>query len=166
MRTQFKIVNMYKGVSYPLLTNSMVSSLNFGIFNYFKANRHYNTFVSGGLSGVVTGFVLCPIEYYKIRSQLNLPKMNKIFTGVDICLMREIPAYALYFQSYEKLRSYEISIMNAGGIAGMISWIVTYPIDVIKTRIQSGNSECIQSAIKKGKLYRGMSISLLREIKR
>jgi hypothetical protein len=34
-----------------------------------------------------------------------------------------------------------MSVMCAGGVAGIIGWIVTYPADVVKTRMQSVEHE-------------------------
>jgi solute carrier family 25 carnitine/acylcarnitine transporter 20/29 len=34
-----------------------------------------------------------------------------------------------------------MSVMFAGGMAGIIGWVVTYPADVVKTRMQSVEHE-------------------------
>ena len=44
----------------------------------------------------------------------------------------------------------------------MITWLITYPIDVIKTRVQSGKSKCIVSSYKQKNLFKGLSICVLR----
>ena len=46
-------------------------------------------------------------------------------------------------------------------MAGVLSWFFTYPIDVIKTRIQGTDINSIE-AFKKGGLFNGIKICLLR----
>ena len=61
--------------------------------------------------------------------------------GLGITVCREVPAFGLYFSSYEILvNMYKNStawVFFAGGIAGINSWIFTYPIDVLKSRLQA-----------------------------
>lgn len=60
-------------------------------------------------------------------------------------LLFQVPGFASYFMTYEYLsRSWsgsngEVSpfvVLMAGGIAGSASWVFSYPLDVIKSRIQ------------------------------
>ena len=56
----------------------------------------------------------------------------------------------------------EMNILLSGGIAGSLSWLLTYPFDVIKTRIQSGECSSIVKSFKMGNLFKGLRICLLR----
>jgi hypothetical protein len=47
-------------------------------------------------------------------------------------------------------------------MAGMLSWLLTYPIDVIKTRVQSNNHLSMIGAYKMGNIWSGLSFCLLR----
>ena len=49
----------------------------------------------------------------------------------------------------------------SGGLAGITSWTITYPIDTIKTRIQNIS---FSKAIKQYNLFKGLSVSLLRAL--
>lgn len=90
-----------------------------------------------------------------------------IFKGLTSTFVRETPAFGSYFASYDKLcrvmspkfletgEAGALTVLTAGGIAGVISWVVTYPIDVIKSRIQadisgkySGNIDCVVKSYK------------------
>ena len=53
-------------------------------------------------------------------------------------MLREIPGASLYFGSYYYLKEKKVNTLVAGGCAGVISWIPTYPLDVIKSRVQQG----------------------------
>ncbi|KAJ3262277.1 hypothetical protein HK103_002690 [Boothiomyces macroporosus] len=64
--------------------------------------------------------------------------------------MRETPSYGAYFASYELMcrmipdvdpNEPSPGLLLAGGFAGIIGWLSTYPIDVVKTRLQSIEEE-------------------------
>ena len=55
----------------------------------------------------------------------------------------------------------KVNVFLAGGIAGSASWLITYPLDTIKTRIQTNNDTFI-SAMQKKQLFKGLGFTLLR----
>ena len=68
-----------------------------------------------------------------------------LFTGYWATVYREIPGWAIYFTSFEIINSklldelclhHAISSGVSGAIAGAMSWLLVYPIDVAKTHIQ------------------------------
>lgn len=73
-----------------------------------------------------------------------------IFRGQGATLVREVPSFAVYFMWYD-FASYfitnyrnntadqfgAVSSIVSGGTAGMLCWLSTYPIDVVKSRIQA-----------------------------
>lgn len=73
-----------------------------------------------------------------------------IYKGQAVTLLREATGYGVYFLSYEKLIQWEmakkgirrdqVNPMNTvlyGAAAGYALWAVIYPIDVIKSRMQT-----------------------------
>lgn len=63
--------------------------------------------------------------------------------GLYATIIRDTPGFLVQFFVYEGLKRYVCSenpsgmeLVAAGGTAGMIGWLVTYPQDVIKTRLQ------------------------------
>ncbi|TRM70257.1 mitochondrial carrier domain-containing protein [Schizophyllum amplum] len=83
----------------------------------------------------------------KIYSQHGLAG---IFKGQGVTFLREATGYGMYFLTYEKLvqremrekkiRRDQISPLNAigyGALAGYALWAVIYPIDMIKSRMQT-----------------------------
>ena len=155
--------NIYKGFQYPLLTSSIINSISFGLTN--NLNKKINNFyLSGFISGILTSFIICPIELYKIRTQ-SLKKINiKIFTGLKNTIMRESIGSSIYFGLYNSSREKNIPILISGGISGVISCLLCYPFDTIKTRIQSGEFNNTIDAFKHGNLYKGLKISLFRAL--
>jgi len=74
-----------------------------------------------------------------------------VYRGALITVMREVPSFGIYFGTYEFFcqtlshvsfssspsLNTVCSVILAGGFSGTASWIFTYPLDVVKTRIQT-----------------------------
>lgn len=114
------------------------------------------------------------VPYYKgpldcIKQIYSSKGIRGFFQGLNCTLLRETPSYAAYFATYEFLCEMmldnntdnaepSLKMLFAGGVAGVICWIVTYPLDVIKTRLQSveqektgkykGTLDCFRQVIK------------------
>lgn len=74
--------------------------------------------------------------------------LKGLYLGFCPTLLREVIALGLFFTSYDWLmrfysddghpaNAHIVTAFFAGGIAGGSSWLFTYPIDYIKTLIQS-----------------------------
>ncbi|RNA37522.1 mitochondrial basic amino acids transporter-like [Brachionus plicatilis] len=161
-----------------------------------KTREFYELYaVSGAIAGLTQSFLLSPVELVKIRMQipgchyqstwccvkdiLKNHNLRHLFRGTWLTVLRDVPAVSSYFVSFEYIcNSYRISrdnlpvlhLLMAGGIAGCFSWLITYPIDVIKTRFQADESyssvkECLKKALStEGNkvLFRGLAPTLLR----
>mmetsp|Transcript_998 Transcript_998/g.3584 ORF Transcript_998/g.3584 Transcript_998/m.3584 type:complete len:251 (+) Transcript_998:186-938(+) len=68
--------------------------------------------------------------------------------GMCVTLMRDVHSYGAYFLSYEMTKvwlGHKFSMskdaaatqLTAGAVAGVVAWSCCYPVDVIKSRIQS-----------------------------
>uniref|UniRef100_A0A671LMS9 Mitochondrial basic amino acids transporter n=1 Tax=Sinocyclocheilus anshuiensis TaxID=1608454 RepID=A0A671LMS9_9TELE len=105
--------------------------------------------------------------------------------GMVTTVIRETPGFGVYFLAYDTLTralgcdadaDYIIpKLLLAGGMSGMASWISTYPVDVIKSRLQAdgvgganrydGIVDCVrQSWRREGwrTFTRGLTSTLLR----
>jgi solute carrier family 25 carnitine/acylcarnitine transporter 20/29 len=107
------------------------------------------------------------------------------FQGWGVTAFRDTPAFGIYFAMYHGLMHYiakrkgisrdELSCMLlypflCGGATGMTTWIVNYPVDLVKTRIQLDGADgkareyrsswdCFMKAWREGGvrlLYRGL----------
>ena len=81
-----------------------------------------------------------------MRKIYHTEGIRGVYRGFWLTVLRETPSFGLYFAAYEIFcRSFtpanqETStpvLLLAGGLAGMASWISTYPIDVVKSRVQA-----------------------------
>lgn len=157
------IKHLYKGISYPLAFSVIFNSTLFSLHDYFehKINNHY---ISGFLAGTISAPLLNTVELYKVNKQL-LQQVNykKPFLGCLGTISRESTASAFYFGVYFSMRNdYHPAI--SGGTAGAMSWLVSYPFDTIKTRIQSGMCKTYSEAFLKQNLWKGFSYCLARAI--
>lgn len=110
-----------------------------------------------------------------------------LYLGFNCTLIRELIAMGIYFTCFELTRRHmehdregswkeKFKIMTAGSIAGLASWILTYPIDFVKTKLQSqdldrktyrGTWHCFTSNLKEHgpRIFtRGLSTACLRSI--
>ncbi|KAG0204488.1 hypothetical protein BGX28_003582 [Mortierella sp. GBA30] len=75
--------------------------------------------------------------------------LRGLYQGGWVTILRDAPGYGVYFLAYEGLkRALDIppgetggintwKLLFAGGLAGTLSWASIYPLDVIKTRLQT-----------------------------
>lgn len=142
------------------------------------------------MDAIKTGFALKqkpPLYKSPVDCLWKLYKQNgirSVYRGFGATLSRELPGFGMYFYSYEYLirvltpkkpdgGTGEIGIgwlLLAGGFSGIISWLISFPQDVVKSRFQADDRykttrECIvQSYREEGlKVFgRGLWSTILR----
>lgn len=127
--------------------------------------------MSGALTGVALSFVEGPVELFKSKLQVQYDGSGQyrgsldcawkifrnhgvrgVYQGLGATLARNIPANIAYFAFYEYLKYMlgatvnpdaisPMAIMAAGGLAGAAYWVSSYPLDVIKSKMQIDHSE-------------------------
>ena len=156
--------NLYYGIKYPLFINCGHNSILFGTNNYLSYYTN-NQWITGFFTGIVSGFVCSPMELYKIREQSYLikPHIREIATGLYPTILRECIAGSIYFGGYQYLRKEKkYSCLLSGGISGVLSWLISHPIDTIKSQIQSGKEKTIYRVIQRGGLWKGIECTIIR----
>ncbi len=158
--------------------------------------------IAGGTAaGIASSLVLCPSEHVKVRLQstqeqvyrhsldaaVQITKVHGIsglYRGLVATITRQVPAFVIYFGAYDFIKEQcrkrlphksndWLGSILAGGTAGSLSWAAIYPIDLVKSRIQSLplTAECkmynvFQAVLQETggwrSLYRGLSITVLR----
>lgn len=123
-------------------------------------------YIAGAVAGIVNTPVTAPVEQLRILSQastkstslsetvkkiINTQGISGVYRGFTITLLRECQAYGVWFLSYEALllyvqqqRGYKSrndvttpELLLSGALAGSMLWLSSYPLDVIKSNIQS-----------------------------
>ena len=157
--------NFFSGIGESSLSTILTTSLGFGT-NEFSKRYVSSEYKSGFIAGIVNGIICTPLESLKIRKQLNYKVLNKfyIYKGFNATLARECIGNSIYFGVYNDMTKNKektnINILVSGGIAGSLSWFITYPIDVIKTRVQTGLT--YKEALKNKQFIKGLGYCLLR----
>ena len=149
-----RLSHIFSGLKYPLFSGSILTSVQFSttmlVSENVRAKTKYTvtqTDAIGGLcAGVVSGILTSPIDKYKIQMQT---KSKKSQYGLFSCIVREVPACGIHFGSYAAMREREQSVLVSGAVAGSLSWLLTYPLDIAKTQIQSGESPDIRTVYNK-----------------
>ncbi|KAK7788578.1 hypothetical protein R5R35_000162 [Gryllus longicercus] len=107
-----------------------------------------------------------------------------LFRGLVSTLVREVPGYFFFFGGYELTRELlappgvekkdigALRTMAAGAVGGSVFWLVMFPIDVVKSRIQVDGvrDPMFQLLVKIGReegfraLYNGLTPTLIRTV--
>ena len=165
---RYNYKSLIAGINYPIATSSLISSINFGTYNYLYEND-----ISIPISGFLSGVIVTPIVYLtdigKTKKQVGYEiDWKKVVMmkqpGIWSTFWREGIAFSIYFWSFDYTKNVlEIHPFFAGAIAGLSNWTITYPIDVIRTRQLAENKTMLDS-LKEGNLWRGFSICAIRSV--
>lgn len=126
-----------------------------------------------------------PLQVF--RTILQKEGILGIYRGLGVTLLRDTPGHAAYFAIYEYSRETIHpgcrthgneglgTMLLSGGLAGSLSWLVCYPLDVIKSRLQAqsldsvprykGIIDCCRKSVKEDGwkvLTRGLGVTVAR----
>lgn len=126
-------------------------------------------YVCGLVSGVANSFLASPIEHIRIRLQTQtgsgptaefkgpldcirkLRSQRGLMLGLTPTLLREAQGCGTYFLTYEALVANEIKkglkrtdipawkLCGFGALSGTALWLMVYPLDVVKSLMQTDN---------------------------
>jgi solute carrier family 25 (mitochondrial carnitine/acylcarnitine transporter), member 20/29 len=153
---RFGFKGFYNGIMTPLLCRSAVKGSLFGVqaacmnsslFSKIQDRGSANyakMAVAGFVGACVSSLINSPVELIKLSYQRGVPFWHNfgapgffrgLFLGLPETIYRDGPFFALYFPLYYWLKEKDVPF--AGGIAGSIPWILTFPMDVVKTHKQN-----------------------------
>eukprot|EP01096_Ripella_sp_DP13-Kostka_P009912 TRINITY_DN3828_c0_g1_i1.p1 TRINITY_DN3828_c0_g1~~TRINITY_DN3828_c0_g1_i1.p1 ORF type:complete len:289 (-),score=111.82 TRINITY_DN3828_c0_g1_i1:81-947(-) len=126
------------------------------------------TLIAGGFAGLAAAFVESPFDLLKTKMQTQpTPAIYRsvfhaattitksygapgIYQGLVATIFRNVPANAFYFAAYQQAQTFlrgdshdlsPLKTLLAGGIGGMGYWLFCYPLDAIKSIIQSDHAD-------------------------
>jgi solute carrier family 25 carnitine/acylcarnitine transporter 20/29 len=124
----------------------------------------WKVWTAGYIGGLASWVVSAPSELIKCRAQISKSAsegswsitkdvvrrhgIQGLYFGGFVTNMRDSIGYGFYFWSYEILKAAmsrddesnttaTFNTLVCGGLAGVITWTSIYPLDVIKTRVQT-----------------------------
>ena len=127
--------------------------------------------VAGICGGIGRGLVEAPIDFMKVRAQVgNRWTFRELSHGASVTIGRNsilFSSFATYMDIVKQV------VPNIGGfwlgaIAANMAWLTVWPIDVVKTRVQSGlytgmsNRQVLVQVWREGLLFRGLAPGLVR----
>jgi|SaaInlStandDraft_1057018.scaffolds.fasta_scaffold20171_2 solute carrier family 25 (mitochondrial carnitine/acylcarnitine transporter), member 20/29 len=161
---KFKFINFYKGWRYPMVMSTLFNATLFPVNEKLYSYTN-NFFASGFISGIIVSPIVYCFDIGKIKEQTNQKIMFNTFyktPGLFTTAMRESMAVSVYMGSYHVCKDkYNIDPFFAGGIAGILNWVFTYPLDVVRTR-QMAQDISIKEAFDQKNLWKGFNICILR----
>ncbi|KAL6144711.1 hypothetical protein ACLB2K_055402 [Fragaria x ananassa] len=206
---------LYRGITAPLASITFQSAIVFQTYAILSRALDpssvspndppsYEGVALGGFGvGAVQSLMISPVELVKIRLQLQTGTqkgpidvaksimkaegLKGMYRGLTITMLRDAPAHAFYFSTYEYMREQLHpgcrktgkenlrATLVAGGLAGVASWLSCYPLDVVKTRLQAqsmsplpkytGIVDCFRKSVREdghGVLWRGLGTAVSR----
>lgn len=163
---------LYRGFLPPLLGGCIQNGLMFSSESSLRELCNGNNFYSGFLTGCFTSFVISPSELIKTKLQidkslsvLSVIKKSNLSRGIGLTMLRDSFGFSIYFGTYYNLQNKNNNPLLNGGITGVLSWIYSYPIDVIKTKYQISSNSTLKEIIKQNNiktLTSGLNIMLIR----
>jgi solute carrier family 25 (mitochondrial phosphate transporter), member 23/24/25/41 len=135
-----------------------------GIRKHLDASKYL---IAGGIAGAASRTVTAPLDRLKVVMQVQttraqiVPAIKNIwqegrfsgfFRGNGLNVMKVAPESAIRFYAYEMLKEFIVKLRGdsyskneiglserliAGGLAGAVAQTTIYPIDLVKTRLQT-----------------------------
>jgi solute carrier family 25 carnitine/acylcarnitine transporter 20/29 len=128
-----------------------------------QSTSYLKIFTAGATGGLATCLISTPTELIKCRAQVSLSSTNSwkivrevwrhegirgLYYGGGITAVRDAVGYGFYFWSYELCkqtlssptdtnRQGAMKVLLCGGIAGVVTWTSIFPLDMVKTRVQT-----------------------------
>lgn len=151
------LLNSYFSSSSPSLSPSTPTT----------GSNLYTTFLAGAVGGLATWAVSTPTELVKCRAQVQTSSTSTgpapsslaiarsvirtegvrgLYAGGTVTALRDSVGYGFYFWSYELARRWAgryggtnetVDVLLCGGLAGIVTWASIFPLDVVKTRVQT-----------------------------
>jgi solute carrier family 25 carnitine/acylcarnitine transporter 20/29 len=179
------ITHIYKNDPYKFYRGSFLSytSVSFerSIQFYFleKMNkRNNNPYLNGLLLSLFSSIYNVPVQFLTTNialNNINYIKLNKnnFYKGISLELSRNIINTTIFNGTYFYLRntygnSTELAPLY-GAISGISFWLITFPLDTIRTEYQSSNHSLKQIVVNRynsgiNTFYRGLTPVLVRTI--
>ena len=146
-------------------------------------------FFGGCAGGLAQSFVASPFELAKVRRQLfaSAPGASAATRGLAATFYRDVVPHGVWFVAYDVARAAlddpddpgaAAPPLAGGAFAAALAWLVGYPFDLLKTRIQGSPTpvslaDATRAVLRDAgpgpsgavlALYRGFALKLLRAV--
>lgn len=128
--------------------------------------------LAGFFGGIGRGLVEGPVEYIKVRRQVHAPwKVSEMLSGSGMTIFRNsilFSCFMIYVDISKQLVPGGLGPFLTGAVCANMAWLTIWPLDVVKTQLQSGKYAgksplvLIRDVSRSGLLYRGLLPGLTR----
>lgn len=187
--TQDGIKGLYRGGFVLVLGGSLIRSAQFGVYETLLSQQRLvygktenkdkilgyfdpQVLLAGFFGGAGRGFVEGPFEYIKTRRQMESNwRARELFSGAGATIFRNsflFSSFVMYMDLGAQLVPGGLSPFWSGAICSNLAWLTVWPLDVVKSQMQSGLHNdrsllsLISTNIRSGAAYKGLLPGLAR----
>jgi hypothetical protein len=177
----------FRGISIPLVTFPIERAISYKLYEDMNKKK-YNPYISALYGGVAASILGVPMQFlttnaivsdnYKgvmsfLKEQIS--KKNNIFKGYYLDTGRALLGSTLFLGTYGNIKKIlpenEKSTILASLGSISFTWILTFPIDLVRVNFQISKNESVISIINKQynnyglkSFYRGLTPVLIRSV--
>lgn len=130
--------------------------------------------LAGFVGGLGRGAVESPFEYAKVRRQVEAPwRLRDVYRGSGVTVVRNAFLFCFFVINIDLLKRFApfgpgLGPFATGALCSNLAWFLVWPLDVVKSRRQSGMYEgvpahvLLRDVVRSGALYRGLLPGLAR----
>jgi Mitochondrial carrier protein len=179
------IFRFYRGSTFSYVSVSLERSIQF----YFmeKLNKkNNNPYLNSFIISIFNSIYNIPVQYITSNIAISKKKVSEcikdiivnnknIYKGSLIEISRTTINSSIFMGTYFNLRNYfgtdNLFVPLYGSVSGIMCWIITYPIDTIRTEFQTTKNENIKQLVLNRyrnygirSFYKGLNTVLIRTI--
>jgi solute carrier family 25 carnitine/acylcarnitine transporter 20/29 len=131
-----------------------------------------NIVVAGFCGGISRGIIEGPFEYIKVRRQVDKPwYVSEMLSGMGATVFRNaflFSSFVIYIDISRQVVPGGFSPFVEGAVCSNLAWLTIWPLDVVKSQLQSGNytgksfTYLLSDVIRTGKFFNGIVPGLVR----
>lgn len=183
------IRGLYRGGLPLLIGGGLMRSAQFGVYENILNRLHkltggaispadrlfglvdWQVVTAGFAGGIGRGVVESPFENIKVRRQVNSNfEIRELFKGSFTTIFRNSILFSLFviYMDISKSVYGGFSPFVTGSVCATAAWLSIWPLDVVKSQIQSGSfkgksmKDLLILSYRSGDLYRGIAPGLIR----
>lgn len=180
---------LYRGGTSLFIGGGLIRSAQFGVYNFMftrleelsnstpderRVLRVLDPIVvmAGFAGGIGRGLVEAPFEFVKTRIQVQHSwSFKELLSGSMTTMVRNsflFSSFVIYLDFSKQLTGGSLGAFLTGALCSNLAWLTIWPLDVVKSQIQSGNyqsksiPQLILDNVRSGNIYRGLVPGLSR----
>jgi len=160
---EYGVLGFYRGVLPPVVLRGFTMGINRWAYdlanNYYTGtNEYWRSWWLGFFSGAVTHTAENPIHLLKSRAQTGVSGEMKetlsayvrlggscireegiqsLTVGLAPCVLLGAFSYGLFYVAYDEMMRQKYPTVVCGMVSAILSWPLFYPLEVIRTRLQT-----------------------------